>query len=111
MTHEKIAGFCTHVVEAAQAGDRLALEIVSAAGHELGRAVAAAIQELEMERDKFQVAYVGGVFTAGDLVLGPMKAEIERVAPGAFLTQPAMSPAVAAAHMAGANASQIALAG
>jgi glucosamine kinase len=111
MTQEKIAGFCTPVVEAAKNGDRLALEIVSAAGHELGRAVAAAIHELEMERDKFQVAYVGGVFTAGDLVLEPMRAEIERVAPGAFLARPTMSPAVAAAHMAGANASQIALAG
>jgi N-acetylglucosamine kinase-like BadF-type ATPase len=100
MTNDRIAGFGKRVIEAAQGGDRVAREIVAEAGRELGIAANAVISKLRLARDPFQVAYVGGVFTAGDLLLDSLREEIARTAPQAFLAPPHLPPAVAAARMA-----------
>ncbi len=111
MTNERLAGFGKHVVEAAKAKDQTAREIIAEGGRELGVAAAAVIRNLKMEREVFQVAYVGGIFKgAGELVLTPLREEIRRVAPGAFLGSPRFSPAVAAGRMAWEHLNQIALA-
>ncbi|MFN2452818.1 MAG: N-acetylglucosamine kinase [Pyrinomonadaceae bacterium] len=111
MTNERIAGFGRRVIEAAQSEDTVAAEIVSEAGRELGAAAVAVIRNLRMEREKFQVAYVGGVFAAGELVLQPLREEIARVAPFAFLAPPLVAPALAATRMAREHLHQLALAG
>jgi N-acetylglucosamine kinase-like BadF-type ATPase len=100
MTNSRIAGFSRHVVEEAKARDSTARKIIADAGRELGEMAVALIRRLQMQRDKFSLATVGGVFKAGALVSGPMKREVERVAPRAKLTEPLMPPAVGAAHMA-----------
>ena len=100
MTNERIAGFGKCVTEAAKGGDEVAREIVVNAGRELGVAAVAVIRKLRMGRERFQVGYVGGVFAAADLLLDPLRAEITRVAPKAFLAPPKLPPAVAAARMA-----------
>jgi N-acetylglucosamine kinase-like BadF-type ATPase len=100
MTNERIAGFGKQVTEAAKSGDEVAREIVVNAGRELGVAAVAVIRKLRMGRERFQVGYVGGVFAAGDLLLDPLREEITRVAPNAFLAPPKLPPAVAAARMA-----------
>jgi hypothetical protein len=53
-----------------------------------------------MGREQFQVAYVGGVFAAGDLLLDSLREEISRTAPQARIAPPHLPPAVAAARMA-----------
>ncbi len=100
MTNDHLAGFAKRVVKAAQAGDEVAHEIVTEAGRELGIMAAAVIRRLYMERERFQVAYVGGVFAAGELVLGPLREVVLRAAKKAFLAPPRLSPPVAAARMA-----------
>jgi N-acetylglucosamine kinase-like BadF-type ATPase len=100
MTNDRIAGFGKFVIETAQAGDRVAREIVVEAGRELGLAAVAVIRKLRMGRERFQVAHVGGVFAAGDMLLDPLREEIARVAPKAFLAPPHLPPAIAAARMA-----------
>jgi N-acetylglucosamine kinase-like BadF-type ATPase len=100
MTNERIAGFGKCVTEAAKSGDKVAREIVVNAGRELGVAAVAVIRKLRMGRERFQVGYVGGVFAAGDLLLDPLREEIARAAPNAFLAPPKLLPAVAAARMA-----------
>ena len=100
VTNDRIAGFGKFVIEAAQDDDKVAREIVAEAGRELGIAATAVIRRLRMERERFQVAYVGGVFAAGDLLLDPLREEIERVAPKAFLAPARRPPAIAAARMA-----------
>ena len=110
MTNGRIAGFCTLVIEAAKSGDSTANEIVKSAGKELGLAAVAAIRGLNMSSETFQVAFVGGVFAAGDLILKPLSEEVYREAPGAFFQPPRMSPVLAAAHMAKAHLSQMAMA-
>ncbi len=112
ITNERLAGFGKYVIEAAKARDRIAREIMLEAGRELGLAAVAVIRNLKLERDNFQVAYVGGVFNgAGELILAPMREEIKRIAPRAQLGPPRFSPAVAAARMAREHLNHIALAG
>lgn len=110
ITNERIAGFAKLVIEAAKANDRVARGIVTEAGRELGIAAAAVIRNLKMEQERFQVAYVGGVFAAGELVLEALRNEVHRVAPKAYLGPPRFSPAVAAARMAREHINHIALA-
>ena len=111
VTNERIAGFAKQVIKAAKAQDQVAREILAQTGIELGLAAAAVIHNLKMERERFQVAYVGGVFSAaGELVLGAMREEVKRIAPRAYLARPRFSPAVAAARMAREHLNHIALA-
>jgi N-acetylglucosamine kinase-like BadF-type ATPase len=111
ITQGRIAGFCTLVIDSAKAGDEIARQIVTDAGKELGRQVVAVIRSLKMARERFQVAYVGGVFAAGELIKGPMLAEIKSVAPDAFLSHPKITPVIAAAQMAKTHVPRMALAG
>jgi len=100
ITNEFIAGFAKLVIAEAKANDPVALGIIRQAGTELGIAAAAVIRSLKMEQDRFQVAYVGGVFAAGELVLETLRNEVQRIAPRAYLAPPRFPPAVAAARMA-----------
>ena len=110
MTNERIAGFARAVIEEAKRGDRVAKVIVAEGGRELGRAAAAVIRKQRMGRERFPVGYVGGVFAAGELMLDPLREEITRAAPKAYLAPAQLSPAEAAARMAREQA-QLALAG
>ena len=111
ITNERLAGFGRDVVAAAKDEDPVALQIVADGGTELGRAAVAVIRHLQMERERFQVAYVGGVFrAAGDLMLEPLREEVKQVAPRAYFEPPHFAPAVAAARMARERINHIALA-
>lgn len=100
MDNSRIAGFARLVVETAQDGDKVAIEILRDAGHELGTAAAAVLKKLGLEKRKVPIGCVGSVFKAGDLLTGPMTEIIARVAPKAYLTDPQMPPSHAAALMA-----------
>jgi len=111
ITNERLAGFGKDVVEAAKRKDSIALEIVTEGGRELGLAAVAVIRQLQLEKERFQIAYVGGVFRAsGDLVLNPLRAEVKKIAPRAYFEPPHFAPAVAAARMARERINHIALA-
>ena len=111
ITNERLAGFGRDVVGAAKERDPVALQIVADGGTELGKAAMAVIRHLQMERERFQVAYVGGVFrAAGDLMLEPLRVEVKKVAPRAYFEPPHFAPAVAAARMARERINHIALA-
>lgn len=112
ITNERLAGFGKYVIQAAKAKDRVAREILAEGGRELGVAAGAVIRNLKLERETFQVAYVGGVFAgAGELVLSAMREAVNSVAPKAYLAPPRFSPAVAAARMAREHLNHMALAG
>ncbi|HEX9161488.1 MAG TPA: BadF/BadG/BcrA/BcrD ATPase family protein, partial [Thermoanaerobaculia bacterium] len=73
-THaDDIARYGKLVIEAARHDDEVALEILQRAGRELAECVLAVARRLEITGTVFPVAYVGGVFNAEDLLLGPMR--------------------------------------
>jgi N-acetylglucosamine kinase-like BadF-type ATPase len=98
--NSRIAGFAQLVVETAQEGDQVAVEILNVAGYELGLAACAVIEKLNLKHRKVPIGCVGSVFLAGDLLTGPMLSKVHECAPNAFLTEPVMPPARAAALMA-----------
>jgi N-acetylglucosamine kinase-like BadF-type ATPase len=110
ITNERLAGFGKYVIESAKAKDRVARDIMTEAGRELGLGAAAVIRNLKLERDVFQVGYVGGVFRAGELVLSGLREEVQKVAPHAIVAPPRFPPAIAAARMARERLNHIALA-
>jgi N-acetylglucosamine kinase-like BadF-type ATPase len=111
ITNEFLAGFGRCVIQAANAKDRVAREILMEAGKELGMAATAVIRNLKLERESFPVGYVGGVFAAtGELLLSRMRSVVQETAPAAYLARPRFSPAIAAARMAYEHLNHIALA-
>ncbi|MDQ6786896.1 MAG: hypothetical protein M3033_08825 [Acidobacteriota bacterium] len=93
----KIAGFARYVVEVAEAGDETAVRILREAGIELGIAARAVIEKLRLQKQKFPVGYVGGIFKAGELITNSLVETIRSVAPQAYLSPPKLVPAHAAA--------------
>ncbi len=100
MDNAKIAGFAKFVVETAQESDRVALEILAEAGVELGIAVNAVVGKLKLNRRKIPVGTVGSIFRAGKLLTDSLLETVHKVAPKAFLANPVLQPASAAAQMA-----------
>jgi len=96
----EIAQLSKIAVEAARKGDKVARGILKDAAKELAVATIAVIEQLRMERDEFQVAYVGGVFEAGELILAPLREEIQRFSPHATVAPPIEPPVIGAARMA-----------
>jgi N-acetylglucosamine kinase-like BadF-type ATPase len=112
ITNDRLAGFGKDVIEAAKQKDAVALAIIEESGAELALATITVIKNLHMERDRFQIAHVGGVFTAsGELIVERIRKEVQKVAPLAYFQPPHFSPAVAAARMAREHINHIALAG
>lgn len=96
----KIAGFARFVIEAAENGDEVAIFVLREAAVELALASAAVIKKLKLTNKKFPIAKVGSIFSAGELITKPFLEKVHAVAPEAFLTDPVLSPAVAAAQWA-----------
>lgn len=100
-THvDDIARYGKLVIEAASSGDTVARDILAQGGSELAECVLAIARRLHMTDTEFPVAYVGGAFHAGDLLLDPMRLRIQRDAPGASLQPPLRAPVEGAAMMA-----------
>jgi N-acetylglucosamine kinase-like BadF-type ATPase len=101
----EIAQLSKIAVRAAEEGDKVARGILKDAAKELAVAVIAVIEQLRMERDEFQIAYVGGVFEAGGLILDHLREEIRSFAPRAEIAPPIDPPVIGAAKMAKAMSS------
>ena len=100
MTNDRIAGFARFVIQAARDGDKVAHRLLDEAGCELGLAANAVIKKLKLADERFQIAYVGGVFAAKELIFEPLLRKVHELAPEAYLAPPKLAPAVAAAKMA-----------
>ena len=100
-THaDDIARYGKLVVEAAQSGDGVARDILDNAGRELGECVLAVVRKLKLESKAFPVAYVGGAFKSGELLLEPLQRTIHAEAADATVGPPLRSPVEGAAQMA-----------
>ncbi len=100
-THaDDIARYCRVVIDAAQAGDEVARHIFESEGRELASTVLAVARKLRMLEHPFRVAFVGGAFKAGELLLDPLRRGIRESAPGAELHPPLEAPVRGALRMA-----------
>ena len=84
------------VFEVAGAGDPVARQLVHWAGSELGELANAVIRQLEFQALSFEVVLMGSMFDGGPLLVEPMRAAIEQLAPRARLVRLADPPVVGA---------------
>jgi N-acetylglucosamine kinase-like BadF-type ATPase len=100
-THaDDVARYAKLVFDAADAGDGVARSILDLAAQQLAIAVLAVARRLNIADNDFPVAYVGGVFNAGEVLLAPLRAAITAEAPRATLQPPMRTPVEGAAQMA-----------
>lgn len=100
-THaDDIARYAKMVFESADAGDEVARAILDGAAKELALSVLAVARRLRIVENAFPVAYVGGVFNAGEVLLAPLRAALAAEAKKATLQPPLKTPVEGAAQMA-----------
>ena len=94
------AAYFPVVVDAAREGDAIAVEILRWAGEELALTTLTVLGKLGIAGDEPTVATVGGVFSAGELVLAPLRERLLAGAPRARLGPPAHVPEIGAIRLA-----------
>lgn len=99
-----VAAYFPLVLDAARKGDAVAVAILREAGEQLADAAATVIAKLGLKEATVDVATVGGVFSAGPLVLEPLRAALARRAPLARVVSPRYPPEVGAIRLALARA-------
>jgi N-acetylglucosamine kinase-like BadF-type ATPase len=104
---ERIAALSQLVARAAQEGDLSAIEIFERAARELVCIVEAVRHALEFAAGEWTpLSYSGGVFNAGDLILGPFRRHIEALSARYDLRTPMLAPGLGAALYAARLAGQ-----
>lgn len=100
-THaDDIARFTKVVIEAARAGDAIALSLLQEGGRELALSAVAVARRVGLLTEAFPVSYTGGAFNAGDFLLDPMRETLQKEAPSATIAPPIRTPVEGAAMMA-----------
>jgi len=96
MPVSEIASLSPLVGQAADSRDGVALGILKEKGRILGELVVSAASRLEMLDMRFGVSLNGGVFKAGQPILGPLEETILAAAPLAKIVDPKLPPACGA---------------
>jgi glucosamine kinase len=96
MEVDELASISTLVSLAAKDGDAVALKILREKGPILGELVVTAASRLGMLKAPFGVSLNGGVFRAGEPILGPLSKTIRASAPMARIVEPKLPPACGA---------------
>jgi N-acetylglucosamine kinase-like BadF-type ATPase len=91
LTKREIAAFAVETARVAHAGDAVACGLYVRAAAELGRQVAAVIEQTGLAGE-FPVGLIGSAFKAGALFVEPLAAAIHRVAPRARVAVVEMAP-------------------
>ncbi len=95
-----IAAYVPLVIDAAHAGDPVARGILDWAAEELARTTITLLRKLGLADEAIPVATVGGVFSAGELILGTLRERILGVAPKVHLGPPPFPPELGAVRLA-----------
>lgn len=80
---EQIASFAKAVNDCAQAGDPYAQSILLEAATELASSVVTVAKRLHLLHEHFPVGLIGGVFRGGELILKPLRQQVQVEAPHA----------------------------
>jgi N-acetylglucosamine kinase-like BadF-type ATPase len=71
------------VLETARRGDPVANALVERAGHELGELANAVIRQLDFQIESFDIVLIGSMFSAGEMLIRPLRETVLPFAPGA----------------------------
>jgi N-acetylglucosamine kinase-like BadF-type ATPase len=85
------------VFQVAEAGDQVARDLITWAGHELAEMANAVIRQLDFEKMEFEVVLIGSMFKGGELLITPMREKIHELAPKARLIRTEVKPVIGAA--------------
>ena len=97
ITYEDLQPMAKLVFDAAWEGDAIACDILEWGGRYLGQMVNAAIRQLDMQRDSFDVVMAGSVFKGQSPVLmDALEMIVHRECPEARLVMPMYEPVVGA---------------
>ena len=88
------------VFQSAESGDAVAQDVVRWAATELASLANGVIRQLHLEDQAFDVVLVGSMYNGGPLLLDPMQAAVQAVAPGACFVRLAVPPVVGAVLIA-----------
>jgi N-acetylglucosamine kinase-like BadF-type ATPase len=99
-TPADVAAYFPLALDAARRGDAVATRLLREAGEELGRTAASVAESLGLTRERFPLACVGGVFSAGELVLAPLAERLHETAPRAEIGPAAYPPELGAVRLA-----------
>jgi N-acetylglucosamine kinase-like BadF-type ATPase len=103
-SRERISLLAPRVVQAADAGDAAAIEIMQDAGEELARTALGVMRQLFVPGTEVAVYMTGGVFKSGTLLLDPFRSRLHQEWPEADPREPRFPPAVGALIMAAQSA-------
>jgi glucosamine kinase len=87
----EIAAFAVEAARVAEDGDEVARSILARGGRELARQVSAVVQQTALQ-GRFPIGLIGSAFKAGELLVGPLRESVNRVAPEAQLAVVEMQP-------------------
>jgi N-acetylglucosamine kinase-like BadF-type ATPase len=100
MSRPEIASLAPLVIQAAHQGDEVALEQLRQGASDLAKMVNAAAHKLHFIGGNFELALVGGLFNAGDIVISPLRVAIQNQLPDCRILFAELPPASGAALLA-----------
>lgn len=99
LSRSKVAKISIIVAKIASLGDETAIGIFKEAAHEIYLMINSVIKQLNF-KESIKVSYTGGVFKSEDLILNPLKIELERNKITVEIIKPILSPAIGSALFA-----------
>jgi N-acetylglucosamine kinase-like BadF-type ATPase len=100
LSRADMAALAVVVPEAAEDGDRAALQILRTAGRELGLAGGTVARRLGLHRGRCTVGQVGGVFRASRDVKASFRRETKKRVPKAVFAEPRFTPVIGSVLLA-----------
>ena len=96
----EVASLAPVVFDLAEAGDKVAQEIIQQAGVELGKLAKAVAEKLNLTGSKIQVALIGSVFKRKAVLTPAIAAELRQLSDSVEILEPQFQPAAGAVILA-----------
>ena len=100
MSRAEIAALGPLVIEAARAGDPVALEIIRCGAQDMADCILAVARRLCFDSGVCELALTGGVFRAGDVVVQPLREAVWKKLPRCRITLAELPPVLGACLLA-----------
>ena len=94
---EKVASLAPCVTDAAKEGDSIAINIIYEEMEKVGELIYTVAKRLDMLDEDISVAMIGGVFRAGEVVIGSLRKVLNRYELKFKLIEPLFPPSIGAA--------------